>query len=129
MVRRVAMVFGIGFLLMGVLGLVSVGGMSMEADPTPAALLGLFPINLVHNIVHLLFGVWGLVASRSFVRSKQYAQIGGVVYLLLAVCGLASPSTFGMIPNGGNDIWLHAVIGLVLAGVGFTAREKTATPV
>ena len=128
MVRRVAMVFGIVFLLMGILGLVSTGGMSMEADPTPAALLGLFPINLLHNIVHLVFGVWGLLASRSFVGAKLYAQIGGVFYLVLALCGLVIPNTFGLIPNGGNDIWLHALIGLVLAGVGFTARAKMATP-
>jgi len=128
MVRRVAMVFGIVFLLMGLLGLVSTGGMSMEADPTPAALLGMFPINLLHNIVHLVFGVWGLLASRSFVGAKLYAQIGGVFFLVLAMCGLVIPSTFGLIPNGGNDIWLHAVIGLVLAGVGFTAKEKMATP-
>ena len=126
MVRRVAMVFGIVFLAVGVIGLVSPGGMQMGADPAPASVLGMFPVNLLHNIVHLLFGVWGLLASRSFAGAKSYATIGGVIYLVLAVLGFVAPTMFGFIPIGGNDIWLHAVLGLVLAGVGFTAKEGTA---
>ena len=127
MVRRVALVFGIVLLLVGILGLVSAGGMEMGADPAPGMLLGLFPVNLLHNIVHLLFGVWGLVASRSFAGAKLYAQATGVIYLVLAICGLVIPTTFGMIPIGGADIGLHAVLGLVLAGVGFTAKPEAAT--
>jgi hypothetical protein len=122
------MVFGIVFLLIGILGLVSTGGMSMAADPAPAMILGLFPANLLHNIVHILFGVWGLWAARTFSGAKMYAQVGGVIYIVLAICGLVIPSTFGLLPNGGNDVWLHAVLGLVLAGVGFTAKEGMATP-
>jgi hypothetical protein len=131
MVRRVAMVFGIVFLLVGILGLVSAGGMSMDADPAPAMVLGLFPVNLLHNIVHLLFGVWGLVAARSFAGAKMYAQTAGIIYIVLAICGLVIPTTFGLIPIGGNDIWLHAIFGIVLAAVGFTAKEEmsaSATP-
>jgi len=123
MVRRVAMVFGIVFLLVGILGLVSPGGMQMGADPAPAMILGMFPVNLLHNIVHLLFGVWGLIASRAFMSAKMYAQIGGVIYVVLAICGYFIPTTFGFIPIGGADIWLHAALGLVLLGVGFTAKE------
>lgn len=122
MVTRVAMVFGAVFVLVGILGLVASGGMSMAADPAPAMLLGMFPINLLHNVVHILFGVWGLVAARSFAGAKMYAQIGGVVYLVLAGLGFVAPTTFGLIPIGGNDIWLHAVLGGVLAGFGFTAK-------
>lgn len=128
MVRRVAMVFGILFLLVGILGLVSFGGMSMAADPTPAMVLGMFPVNLLHNIVHILFGVWGLVAARSFAGAKLYAQVVGAIYLVLAICGFFIPTTFGLMPIGGNDIWLHAVFGLVLAGVGYTAKEGMVSP-
>ena len=125
MVRRVAMVFGVVFLAIGVLGLISEGGMSMAADPAPAMVLGMFPVNLLHNIVHLAFGVWGLVASRTFAGAKTFAQVGGVIYIVLAIAGFLMPTTFGFIPIGGNAIWLHAVIGLVLAGVGFTAKAET----
>lgn len=128
MIRRVAMVFGIVFLLVGIVGLLSTGGTSMAADPAPAMLLGVFGVNLLHNVVHLLFGVWGVLASRSFGGAKQYAQIAGVLYLILAVCGFVIPTTFGLIPIGGTDIWLHAVLGLVLAGAGFTAKEGAGVP-
>jgi hypothetical protein len=125
MVTRVAMVFGIVFLLLGILGLVATGGMSMAADPAPAMVLGMFPVNLLHNIVHLAFGVWGLLAARSFAGAKMFAQVAGVVYLVLACIGFFAPTGLGFVPLGGNIIWLHAAIGLVLAGIGFTAKQGT----
>jgi len=125
MVTRVAMVFGAVFVLVGVLGLTTAGGMSMEAD-APAMLLGMFPVNLLHNIVHIAFGAWGLWAFRSFANAKMYAQVGGIVYIVLACLGFVAPTTFGLIPIGGNDIWLHAALGIVLAGVGFTAKAPAA---
>jgi len=127
MVRRVAMVFGVVFLVFGILGFVSPGGMSMGVS-SPGMILGLFPVNLLHNVVHILFGVWGLMASRSFTGAKMYAQVGGVIYIVLAICGWLIPDTFGLLPNGGSDIWLHAVLGIVLLGVGFTAKDTTTTP-
>lgn len=64
MARTGALLFGAAFLLFGVLRLFVHNGMGMEADnETTGKLLGLFPVNLLHNIVHLAFGVWGIVAS------------------------------------------------------------------
>ena len=123
MVKRVAMLFGAVFILVGVLGFVTTGGMQMGDALNPPKLLGLFPVNVVHNLVHLLFGVWGILAARSFAGAQSYCKIGGIVYLLLACLAFVTPTTFGLIPIGGNDIWLHALIGVVLAGVGFTAME------
>lgn len=120
-VQRVAQIFGVIFLIIGIAGFF----FSMSMDE--ALLLGLFPVNVAHNIVHLLFGLWGLAAARSFAGAKSYAQITGVLYLVLAVLGFVDPSGFGLIPIGGNDIWLHAAIGLVLSYVGFTARADQAT--
>jgi hypothetical protein len=128
-IQRVAQIFGVVFILVALLGFVTPGGLSMEADLHEAPhLLGLFPVNLLHNLVHLAFGVWGLLASRSFATAKQYAQIGGVIYLVLAVLGLVAPTTFGLIPIGGHDIWLHAVLGIALAYFGFTARDTAGRP-
>ncbi len=120
------MVFGVVFLLVAIVGFISPGGMAMTVDP-PGMLLGMFPVNMLHNVVHLLFGIWGLAASRSWSGAKSYCQIGGVIYLVLAVCGVLIPNGFGLVPLGGSDIALHVVLGLILAGVGFTAKADTVT--
>jgi hypothetical protein len=126
MVKQVALLFGIVFLLIAILGFMG-SGMSMEADPALAYhIAGLFPVNALHNAVHLLFGIWGLVASRSASSSVQFAKIAGGIYVLLAILGFIVPTTFGLIPIGGHDIWLHAVIGVVLLTIGLQA-PKTAT--
>ena len=126
-VQKVAMVFGVAFLLLAILGFIAPGGMVMAPDAGAGMLLGMFPINLLHNVVHLIFGIWGLAASRSFSGAKSYAQIGGVIYIVLAVCGWLKPDGFGLVPLGSNDVWLHAVLGIVLAAVGFTAKAETVT--
>jgi hypothetical protein len=121
-VQRAAQIFGIIFILVAILGFVA-SGASMEADPeTAPKVLGLFPVNLLHNVVHLAFGLWGLVASRSFDGSRNYGRIGGIIYLLLAVVGYLAPDGFGLVPLGGHDIWLHVVLGGALAALGFTAK-------
>ena len=123
MVQQVARLFGVVFLLVGLLGFVTTG-MSMEADPAMAPkLLGLFPVNVLHNIVHLLFGVWGFAASRTISGATMYAKAAGAIYVVLAILGFVIPTTFGLIPIGGHDIWFHAVIGLVLVAVGFMAPK------
>lgn len=126
-VQRMAQIFGVVFILVAILGFVA-SGTSMDADPeTAAKVLGLFPVNLLHNIVHLLFGIWGLAASRSFEGSVSYGKIGGVIYLVLAVLGVVAPDGFGMVPLGGHDIWLHVVLGVALAAAGFTAKPNRVT--
>lgn len=119
-IQRVAQIFGVIFILIAILGFVA-AGTSMEADPEMAdKVLGLFPVNLLHNIVHLLFGIWGLAASRSSNAAVGYARTGGIIYLVLAVLGYISPDGFGFVPLGGHDIWLHVLLGAALAAAGFT---------
>lgn len=126
-VQRTAAIFGVVFLLVGILGFFSTG-MSMNADmETAPRALGLFPVNALHNIVHLLFGVWGLAAARTFGAARTYAQITGIAYLALTVLGFMVPEFFGIMPIGGNDIWLHLLIGVVLTAVGFGARAPATT--
>ena len=127
MVQNVARLFGVVFLLIGALGFLT-GGMSMEADPALAPkVLGLFPVNVLHNAIHLLFGVWGLAGSRTVAGASLFAKAAGSIYVVLAIAGFFIPSTFGLIPIGGNDIWLHALIGVVLVATGLQAPKSVTT--
>ena len=131
-VRHFATLFGAVFLLAGLSGFVP--GLSPEHVHPGVAVtassrlaLGLFPVNVLHNLVHLAFGVWGLVAARSVGGSFAYAKGVAVIYALLTVMGLipATATTFGLVPIGGNDIWLHAVLAIVAGYFGFLHRERT----
>lgn len=122
-----ALIFGVVFLLVGVLGLFVPNGMGMDADlQTTGRLFGLFPVNLLHNLVHIAFGVWGIVAFGSFGAARTFGRVGAAVYAALVVLAFISPTTFGLIPIGGNDIWLHAVLAIGLAWLGFAAPDTTA---
>jgi Domain of unknown function (DUF4383) len=125
--QKLAGVFGVIFILLAVLGFIAPGGMLMTMDPTTGMVLGVFPVNLLHNIVHLLFGIWGLVASRAWSGSKTFFTAGGIIYVVLTCVGFLSPMGFGMVPLGGADIWLHAVLAIAMLGIGLTAKPAAAT--
>ena len=128
--RTFALIYGIVFLLVGILGFVpginqmhgaheglTVGG------PGHGMLLGLFHVNLLHNMVHLLFGVWGLAASRSIDASRMYGKGVAIIYAVLAVFGLIPGlnTLFGLVPIEGNDVWLHLLLAAVAGYFGFLA--------
>jgi hypothetical protein len=125
-----ARIWGILFLAVGAAGFVP--GLTTEHTHPDVTLdaglgleLGLFPVNVAHNAVHLLFGVWGLLASRSLGGSVTYGKIVAVAYGLLTVLGLISASKlwtlFGLVPLYGHDVWLHAVLAAGAAYFGFFA--------
>ena len=125
--QKLAGVFGVIFIVVALLGFITPGGMAMATAADTGLVLGLFPVNLLHNIVHLLFGIWGLAASRSWGGSKSYFTIAGAIYAVLTVVGFLSPSGFGLVPLGGNDIWLHAVLAIAMLGIGLTAKPAVTT--
>jgi hypothetical protein len=103
----------------------------MVGGPGHGNLLGLFHVNVLHNLVHILFGIWGLVAGASVANSRIYFRGVGVIYALLAVLGLISAlniwNTFGLIPIHGNDVWLHAILALAGLYLGFAAKSTDVT--
>lgn len=129
--RTFALIFGIVFLAIGVLGFVPgvvqppEAGVDLAFEHGHGRLLGLFPVNTLHNIVHIIFGIWGLAASRSLGGAKGYAKAVAIIYAVLMIMGFipALNTTFGLIPLYGNDIWLHAVLALVAAYFGFMHRD------
>src|SRR5688572_21393323 len=106
--RTFALLFGIVFLAVGALGFVP----GMVHPPAGGAhdvtmtngygdLLGLFPVNMLHNVVHILFGIWGILASRgSLGGARSYARGVAIIYAVLTLLGLldATNTTFGLIP-------------------------------
>lgn len=129
--RTFALIFGIAFLLIGAGGFIP--GLLQVSVPDPALTmthgygnaLSLFPVNTIHNIVHLLFGIWGILAYKSYAGSRTYFRVVAVVYGLLTIMGLLEPTrtTFGFIPLYGNDVWLHALLALVAAYFGWVNRD------
>jgi hypothetical protein len=126
---------GAVFLLVGILGFVpgitsGVDQLSFAGHQSGAMLLGLFQVSILHNIVHLLFGVVGLALSRSWTGSRSYLIWGGAIYLVLWIYGLVigheSPANF--VPLNMADNWLHFVLGIAMLGLGLLlGRGHTAT--
>jgi hypothetical protein len=124
-VQIVALVFGAIYLAAGILGFLPFLGGSYTQ--TSSALLGLFDVNLLHNLVHVVIGIAGLAAASSLPNSRRFCQVVGVILLLLGVIGIPLPSPLGLLHIGGLDIALHLVTGAVLAYFGFAAPVSTRT--
>lgn len=127
-IKRFALIYGVVFLLVGLAGFVPGLGAAHDhpdvaVDSGLQTLFGLFPVNTPHNLAHLLFGVWGLVAARSAGASSAYAKVVALGYGLLTVMGLIPGAnlhtTFGLMPLYGHDIWLHALLAIVAAYLAF----------
>lgn len=133
--RIFALVLGIVFLAIGILGFVP-QFITMPVDQPPLRiesghgnLFGLFPVNALHNAVHLAFGLWGVVVWRNFAASRIYARAVTVVYGVLTVMGFIPglQTTFGLVPLHGHDIWLHAVIAIAAAYFGYASITAVGT--
>ena len=122
-VQVVALLFGAIYLAAGVLGFLPFLGGSYTM--TNHALLGIFNINLLHNLVHIVIGIAGLAAAASVANSRTFCQVVGVILLLLGVLGVFVAKPLGLLDIGGIDIALHLVSGAVLAYFGFAAPVST----
>jgi hypothetical protein len=124
MVKTAALLFGVVFLLVGILGFV-------PAATSNDMLLGIFHVNLAHNIVHLASGVVFLLCGMAGAgASSTFFKIFGIVYAIVAVLGFMNPAgpLLGMIANNPADNWLHTVLAVVMLLLGFGAsRGTTAT--
>jgi hypothetical protein len=136
-VRAFALAAGIVYLAVGVLGFVPgitqpppSGAPDVAIDAGYGYLLGLFPINVLHNLVHLAIGLWGVASYKSFGASRIYARGLAIVYGLLAIMGLIPGlnTTFGLIPIFGHDVWLHALTAAAAAYFGWLAPVDARRP-
>ena len=127
--QRLAQIFGWVFIIVGLAGFAATG-LDMNADHmTAPRLFGIFPVNAVHNVVHLVFGLWGVLGARSYGSARSYLVGAGIVYLVLAALGYVAPNGLGLVPLGGADIGLHLFLGLglLLSGLVTTRRDEGTT--
>lgn len=127
-VQQIALLVGAVFLLVGILGFIPgitthYSDMSFAGHGSDAKLLGIFQVSILHNIVHLLYGIVGIALAKAPDTARTFLIGGGVVYLALWLLGVVGGGSW--IPVNTADNWLHFVLGLGMIGVGFVTGRTT----
>jgi hypothetical protein len=124
-VQLAALAVGAVFLLVGILGFIpgittNYDQLSFAGHHSGALLLGVFNVSVLHNIVHLLFGVAGLVLSRSFSGARGFLIGSGIIYALLWIYGLVidHQSSANFVPLNTADNWLHLILAVAMLALG-----------
>lgn len=123
---------GVLYFLFGVFGYIpdlvqepvaSAEGVGLGLTTGYGYLFGLFPINALHNVVHIVIGLSGIFASLSLGGARLYSGLAAIVFGLLALLGLFPPteSLLGLMPIFGNDVWLNAATAAIAIYFGFIA--------
>ena len=129
--QTIALLVGATFLLVGVLGFVPglvthYGDLSFAGHDSGAKLLGVFEVSVLHNAVHLLFGIAGIALSRSFAAGRAYLVGGGAIYLVLWLYGLVvdQQSSANFVPVNSADNWLHFLLGAGMVALGVIVAKQ-----
>ncbi len=117
--KNLAMVFGVVFLAVGILGFVP--GITDDDD----LLLGIFQVGALHNVIHILSGVAALVAAKSDAYAKLYFLVFGAVYAIVALVGWVQDDTvLGLIDVNTADNVLHTVLAGAILGTGAALKPQ-----
>jgi hypothetical protein len=124
-VQKAALAVGAVFLAVGVLGFVpgittNYDQLTFAGHHSDAALLGIFNVSVLHNLVHLAFGVAGIALARTFNSARSYLIGGGIVYLVLFIYGLVidHDSSANFVPVNDADNWLHLGLAVAMIALG-----------
>lgn len=124
-VQRAAGAVGIVFLLVGILGFLpgvtsNLDTLKLFGHESDAKLLGIFEVSVLHNVVHLLFGVAGLAMAKTWSTAKTFLIGGGAIYLVLAIFGalIGHDTPINFVPLNTADDLLHLTLGLGMVGLG-----------
>jgi hypothetical protein len=138
-VQRAALIVGVVFILVGVLGFIpgittNYDTMDFAAHHSEAKLLGIFQVSILHNLVHLAFGIAGLALSRTASQARLFLLAGGAIYLVLWLYGMLidHDSAANFVPVNTADNWLHLALGLGMIALGVLltrGRNTTRTAV
>jgi len=128
--QRAALAFGVVFLLVTIFGFIP--GITTDYDrlttfdDVGAKVFGIFGVNVLENIVHLLYAVAGFAAAASWAASRAYFVWGGAVYLVVWLYGLlidlSSSAHIIGVNEAGN--WLHFALGAVFLIVAFALGRR-----
>ena len=131
--QKAAAAIGAVFVLVGILGFIpgitsDVDSMEFAGHESDAELLGIFEVSILHNLVHLLFGVAGLAMARRWDSARAYLIGGGLIYLVLWIYGLVvdKGSDANFVPVNTADDWLHLLLGLGMVAVGLILQRERA---
>ena len=137
--QKVALVFGIVFLIVGLGGFIpgltsNIESLQFAGHESEAMLLGIFQVSILHNIVHLLFGIAGLAMAGTISGARSYLLGGGIIYAILWIYGLiiGQESGANFVPLNGADNWLHffLAVGMIALALILSrdARNARNTP-
>lgn len=112
MVTTLAKVFGVVFILIGILGFIP--GITSDGH-----LLGIFEVDAVHNIIHLLTGIIAFAVASSVHGSRVFFKVFGIIYALVMILGFVTGDVLGLIHVNLADNVLHLIIAVVALWAGF----------
>lgn len=130
-VQKASLVVGIVFLIIGIAGFIpgltsNLESLEFAGHTSEALLLGIFQVSILHNLVHLLFGIAGVGLATSFAGSRNYLIWGGVVYALLFLYGLfvTGDNPANVVPVNAADNWLHVVLAIGMVALGLLLGRR-----
>jgi hypothetical protein len=130
-VQLAALAVGAVFLLVGILGFIpgittDYDSMTFAGEESGAELLGVFQVSILHNIVHLLFGVAGVLLARTVPNARGFLVGGGAIYLVLWIYGLLidQDSSANFVPVNDADNWLHLILGVGMIALGLVLPPR-----
>lgn len=133
-IQKAALAVGVVFLLVGVLGFIpgitsNYDTLQFAGPESEAQLLGLFQVSILHNIVHLLFGVAGVAMAKTATGAYNFLLWGGVIYAVLFIYGLIIPhdSAANFVPLDAADNILHLGLAVGMIALALALRDKHRT--
>ena len=129
-VQRAALIAGIVFLIVGIAGFIpglttNYGDLALAGHDSMAKLMGVFQVSVLHNIVHLAYGIAGIVFARRTRWSRNFLIWGGVVYAVLWLYGLViggMSTAANFVPLNSADNWLHLILAVAMIALGLLLR-------
>jgi hypothetical protein len=122
---------GVVFLVVGAAGFIpglttNYDQLSFAGHESEAMLFGVFQVSILHNIVHLLYGVAGLALARTVSGARLFLIGGGAIYALLWLYGLVIDhgSDANFVPVNGADNWLHLGLAVAMIGLGLALSPR-----